>query len=300
MRFYANENFPQPVVAALRDLGHDVVTSFEAGRANQRIEDADVLAYAHSDRRILLTLNRKHFRRLHNGGQPHHGIVGCTKDIDFKRQARRIHEEVGKLVTVSGLLVSVTKQGSLASAQQIARVGTFATAASTIQHFWLTTHWPPLKGEGPHTYNVYLQHRFESLARELQSGDRVFFYELISGRARVKSMPDGTQTLVRRERGRGGIVASGTVSGNYRSFSWPADAVQTYADGTKLHWAWEVPVVDHDYSGFVRRENVIRVLGFRPNYYLRGFGIGGSGLKELEKAQFDELAAMFKSKQHQR
>jgi hypothetical protein len=30
---YANENFPLPVVEALRRLGHDVLTSREAGNA---------------------------------------------------------------------------------------------------------------------------------------------------------------------------------------------------------------------------------------------------------------------------
>ena len=33
-RIYANENLYRPTVAKLRDLGHDVLTSFEAGNAN--------------------------------------------------------------------------------------------------------------------------------------------------------------------------------------------------------------------------------------------------------------------------
>ena len=111
MRFYANENFPVPVVEALRVLGHDVLTSLEAGRANQRIGDAEVLAYAHAEQRIVLTLNRSHFRRLHIAGQPHHGIVACTADPDFGRQAGRIHDEVGKHATMSGHFVTVTKPG---------------------------------------------------------------------------------------------------------------------------------------------------------------------------------------------
>ena len=35
--FYSNENFPKRVVEELRRLGHDVLTSYEAGRANQRM-----------------------------------------------------------------------------------------------------------------------------------------------------------------------------------------------------------------------------------------------------------------------
>ena len=56
-RLYSNENFPQPVVDALRLLGHDVVTSLEAGKANQRIEGDQVLAFATSLDRALLTVN---------------------------------------------------------------------------------------------------------------------------------------------------------------------------------------------------------------------------------------------------
>ena len=33
MTLYANENFPLPVVAALRALGYDVLTTQEAGNA---------------------------------------------------------------------------------------------------------------------------------------------------------------------------------------------------------------------------------------------------------------------------
>jgi Domain of unknown function (DUF5615) len=43
---FADENVPYQVVEALRALGHDVLTAYEAGRANQKIPDADVLRYA--------------------------------------------------------------------------------------------------------------------------------------------------------------------------------------------------------------------------------------------------------------
>jgi hypothetical protein len=36
-RFYSNENFPLLAVVKLRELGHEVVTAWEAGNANQRI-----------------------------------------------------------------------------------------------------------------------------------------------------------------------------------------------------------------------------------------------------------------------
>ena len=33
--FYSNENFPQDLVNALKCLDHEVLTSYEAGQANQ-------------------------------------------------------------------------------------------------------------------------------------------------------------------------------------------------------------------------------------------------------------------------
>ena len=108
-RLYSNENFPQPVVEALRALGHDVLTSRDAGKANQRIEDAEVLAYATSVGRAVLTLNRRDFRRLHETGVAHGGIVACTADLDFEGQARRIDEAVRGHATLNGQFLRVVK-----------------------------------------------------------------------------------------------------------------------------------------------------------------------------------------------
>ena len=45
-RFYSNENFPLQTVIELRLLGHDVLTSFEAGNANQAVPDEEVLSFS--------------------------------------------------------------------------------------------------------------------------------------------------------------------------------------------------------------------------------------------------------------
>ena len=45
-RLYSNENFPLPVVEALRRRGHDVLTTLEAGQANRGIPDDEVLRFA--------------------------------------------------------------------------------------------------------------------------------------------------------------------------------------------------------------------------------------------------------------
>src|SRR5262245_32436384 len=56
---YANENFPRQVVEALRRLGHDVLTSQEAGNAGRGVPDEVVLAFAVRTGRAVVTLNRR-------------------------------------------------------------------------------------------------------------------------------------------------------------------------------------------------------------------------------------------------
>lgn len=78
--FYTNENFPIKVAQYLREMGHDVLTSHEAGKANQRIPDNEVLEYAAELGRILLTVNRWDFIELHSKSNQHAGIVACTQN----------------------------------------------------------------------------------------------------------------------------------------------------------------------------------------------------------------------------
>ena len=108
-RLYANENFPLPVVEALRTLGHDVLTSLEAGKAGQSIPDQDVLQFAIDEQRTLLTINRKHFKRLHAQNSDHPGIIICTYDPDFRRQADRIHSAIQQVDTLAGQLLRVNR-----------------------------------------------------------------------------------------------------------------------------------------------------------------------------------------------
>ena len=57
---YSNENFPRPVVEELRRLGHDVLTVLEAGKAEQAIEDDEVLAFAVSLGRTVFNSLQSH------------------------------------------------------------------------------------------------------------------------------------------------------------------------------------------------------------------------------------------------
>jgi Domain of unknown function (DUF5615) len=109
-RFYSNENIAAQVVSELRRLGHDVLTTLEAGNANAAVPDAEVLAFAVARERILITNNRRHFLRLHqNRTENHAGIVLCTFDLDFAGQARRIHEAVSSTPQMPNQLIRVNR-----------------------------------------------------------------------------------------------------------------------------------------------------------------------------------------------
>lgn len=108
-RLYSNENFPIPVVEELRRLGHDILTIQETGKANQEVPDDQILAFACAENRAVLTINRKHFIRLHRKQQDHSGIIVCTFDPDFTRQAKRIHEAIEPLSNLDNQLIRVIR-----------------------------------------------------------------------------------------------------------------------------------------------------------------------------------------------
>ena len=107
--FYANENFPLPVVEELRRLGHDVLTTQDVGQANSAVSDEAVLNYAAQNGRAVLTINRKHFITLHRRQSAHAGIVVCTVDRDFAGQAARIHEQIALHGALGGQLIRVNR-----------------------------------------------------------------------------------------------------------------------------------------------------------------------------------------------
>ena len=59
----SREDFPLIATLELKRLGHDVLTAFADGKANQEISDEEVLFRAIELERIVLTLNRLHFKR---------------------------------------------------------------------------------------------------------------------------------------------------------------------------------------------------------------------------------------------
>src|SRR5947209_3172889 len=109
VQLHADEDFSFALVQELRRLGHDVRTAKEAGMANQRIPDTDVLARATTDGRAVLTFNRRHFKRLHQLTPTHAGIIVCTRDDDTAALAARIDAAIRAAGKLDGKLLLVNK-----------------------------------------------------------------------------------------------------------------------------------------------------------------------------------------------
>lgn len=108
-RFYADEQFPFPVVKLLRKLEHDVLTAQEAGNAGKGIPDEAVLLFAISQERAILTVNRDDFIRLHRLAPNHFGIVVCTNNRNWEQFAVRIDEAVKEEATLLGKLIRIVR-----------------------------------------------------------------------------------------------------------------------------------------------------------------------------------------------
>jgi predicted nuclease of predicted toxin-antitoxin system len=109
-RLYADEDVPRLLVEHLRAHGHDVVTALEAGQANLSVPDTDVLAQATSLGRIVVTHNRKDFKRLHAITPGHAGIVSCTRDdADPAGLAARIDAALADNPNLTGQHIRVNR-----------------------------------------------------------------------------------------------------------------------------------------------------------------------------------------------
>lgn len=118
-RLLADEQFPMPIVHALRLLGHDVVTVREAGEAKQGEgwPDDYVLAYATERHRAVLTQNVSDFRVLHSAMPGHRGIILCPHmpKSPAKQQARAIDGRIKQALRAGGTLhgqLIVLRRGS--------------------------------------------------------------------------------------------------------------------------------------------------------------------------------------------
>jgi predicted nuclease of predicted toxin-antitoxin system len=79
IRLYLDEHVRIELVPHLRRHGYDVLTTAEAGRANQGISDESQLQFAAEQGRIILTNNQRDFAPLDAAwkaqGREHAGII---------------------------------------------------------------------------------------------------------------------------------------------------------------------------------------------------------------------------------
>ena len=88
------------------------MTAQEAGNADQGIPDEAVLAFAISQERAVLTINRDDFIRLHRLDPNHFGIVVCTNNRNWEQFAFRIDETVTREEPLPGKLIRVVRPAS--------------------------------------------------------------------------------------------------------------------------------------------------------------------------------------------
>ncbi len=108
-KLYSDEGFPKETSQWLRTLAHDVLTIQEANKANQMISDEEVIAFATSEQRAVLTLNRLDFMRLHKKIGHHAGIVVCSEDLNYERLAVRINDAISAEESLTGKLIRVNR-----------------------------------------------------------------------------------------------------------------------------------------------------------------------------------------------
>jgi hypothetical protein len=107
---YSNENFPIAMVEYLRSLDCDILTSYDAGQANQGIPDDEVLRFATKQNRAVISLNRDDFVALHRGGEHHAGIIVCKDDRDYLGQVTILHGYIQKIDSLIDRLIRIKKQ----------------------------------------------------------------------------------------------------------------------------------------------------------------------------------------------
>ncbi len=108
-RLYADEHFPRQIVQNLRSFGHDVLTVQEAG--NTGLPDEEVLAFAISENRAVLTINRRDFFQLHKLKPDHCGIIACTRDDDIPRLSANINDAISNTEILTGKVIRVYRSG---------------------------------------------------------------------------------------------------------------------------------------------------------------------------------------------
>jgi len=136
-----------------------------------------------------------------------------------------------------------------------------------------------------------VQHSDAHVIRPANAGDIALIYECQSGKHEVYRLADGTKSIARRRKGRAGVISLVEVTGAPRQ---PENSEpQEYTDGTSAWWQFYAPTRVINSSGFIPRERVAALLGFKLAFNFHGFGDHNSGLKRLSAEVFQNILEEF-------
>jgi hypothetical protein len=162
-------------------------------------------------------------------------------------------------------------------------------------NYWITAHWPPRKTHQNTPDKIFpgiwLPDDRKSAGDKVRKGDLFFIYQAKSGRPEIRNLANGSEEIVNCFTGREGIIA--VCECNSEVFKLPNIKETKYTDGTTINWCWHAEASLISRTGFIKRQDVNRVLQYKPNYNYRGFGDVHSGLKKLTKHEFESLLKLF-------
>jgi len=160
-------------------------------------------------------------------------------------------------------------------------------------NYWITTHYPPTKDDVKYDLTgVWIVDGKERVAEKLRPDDLVLIYQAKSGKSIIRQEIDGTRKIVGCIKGRGGVVSITRALTNLQKY--PDTPETEYIDGQKRWWCWYAETEIISTNGFVSREDLNVLLGYKKNNVLKGFGNRHSGLKLITKDQFEKIVELFK------
>ena len=160
-------------------------------------------------------------------------------------------------------------------------------------NYWITTHWPPRNNDDESSTGtgVWVPEGRQQAADDLKKGDLIVIYETKSGRTEIRESLDGSIEEISCKPGREGMICYGQVESSVSAI--PDSQPNRYVDGTEIWWRWYAQVSILSRSGFLKRSNVLEILGYNSTWNLRGFGDYHSGLKKISRSEYNALVKGF-------
>lgn len=174
--------------------------------------------------------------------------------------------------------------------------GALVTSFSKVpsRAYWVTTQWPHRQGtpkDAPRE-GVYLPDDRKEAGADIRPGDLVVVYESKGGRDLVRKDVSGKKETVKHHVGREGVVSILRITS--RLYADDESEEQEYSDGTKIWWKWYADTEPYFSSGFLPRQELNVLLGYKIDNALRGFGDKHSGLKKIDRDTFLKIEEAFR------